>query len=721
MNTSPRSEKTDGPWESESLAAREEPQPRRFADFSLSFVTLALVAFSLTALALTLTLGAVEQRDFLVRNVLGDGPRKPLLLTLLGAALVVPTTVSLAMFARHRERAVAELSTLATVLAPLITVWVLPLLFSWQFAQDKPLYFLCLLSSFVLALRKLLTHAFERAFAVAECGTHDPHAKPSWLARLRALRVSPAAALAVVVLAAGGYAAFFGYYSVHRHHLIQTTAFDLGIYDNLLYNALIGRPFASPVLFGPGNHNYIAGHAEYAMLLFLPLYALWPGPETLLWLQAVMFGGAAIPLFFFARQLLAPLPAMLISLAYLLFAPLHGPNFYDFHWLPLAMFFHFTLYYALATRKNWLAIPVVLVLFAIREDVAVGLAVLGVFLVLTGTRVRFGVVLSAVSAAWFALNKFVIMPWAGTWWFENMYKELFADGHKSYGSVIVTLLSNPSYALTTFLRENKLTYALHMLAPLVFLPLRKPALALLLLPGCVFTLMTTGYSPAVSIAFQYTTHSIPYLFLALVLSLWLYREEPSGKAKLYAALVALCIGVLAHSHGFGAVLQQQSVTGGFGKIYFAPLTKPQAARYAALQEILKRIPREASVAAGEYMNPHISARKTAYVFRYDVKKPDYVFFSKLELGGNLRKSINDLFAKHNYGLVASAHDEFYLWKRGHVSANTNAALRALKLNVRAPKPVRPRSAPPAAAATPGAAPAAQPTLVAPAKPPAAKP
>ena len=36
--------------------------------------------------------------------------------------------------------------------------------------------------------------------------------------------------------------------------------------------------------------------------------------------------------------------AVTVAFAYLMFAPLHGPNFYDFHWMPLAVFFHFLLY-----------------------------------------------------------------------------------------------------------------------------------------------------------------------------------------------------------------------------------------------------------------------------------------------------------------------------------------------------------------------------------------
>ena len=80
------------------------------------------------------------------------------------------------------------------------------------------------------------------------------------------------------------------------------------------------------------------------------------------------------------------------------------------------------------------------------------------------------------------------------------------------------------------------------------------------------------------------------------------------------------------------------------------------------------------------MNPHISARNDAYVFRYDVGPVDYIFFSKLELNGEMRRMINEKFQKYPYGLVAFTGDEFYLFKRDFESANTSAALSRLGLS-----------------------------------------
>jgi uncharacterized membrane protein len=515
--------------------------------------------------------------------------------------------------------------------------------------------------------------------------------------------------LAVVVFGAAAYAAYMSYFTILNHHLILTTAFDLGIYDNLMFNALKGHPFHSPVLFGPGTRNYLAGHAELGMLLFIPVYALRPGTETLLIIQACVFGFAAVPLYLFAARNIPRPAAVLVSYAYLLFAPLHLPNFYDFHWLPIAIFFHFWLYYALASRRNVLLWLVLCVLFTIREDVAVGTAVLGVFLVVATDRFRTGLAMAAASAAWFVLIKFVIMPRLGSWWFDELYKGLFADGQTGYGSVVRTLLSNPAYVVSSLLTADKLIYVLHMTAALAFLPLRRPMLWLLFVPGALFTVLTTEYRPTTQIGFQYTSHWIPYLFLAVVLSLKdlgsstagfsfaaegrnaLAPLDQLGRVRFFAGCATLAVCAVCHSSAFGAVMQREKIIGGFREVRF-DMTADERARYRALRQLVDKIPRDASVAATEYMSPHVSTRRESYVPRQPLGKPDYILVSNKEVHGDPLRRLAEVFRQFPYVLVGTTSNEFYLFRLGQPNDLTNSALRGMRLPTydATPAPARPR-------------------------------
>jgi uncharacterized membrane protein len=589
----------------------------------------------------------------------------------------LPVLVAAMFIWRKRERGLAVVDTCARIAAPAALAFALPALFTWQLGQDRPIAYLILLTAFGLGLERLFRLSFSE-IATLEF--------PEWLPRVRPFstwiypRFAKIAPIVCVCLMAASYAAYTSFFTIRHHRLLQTTAFDLGIFDNLLYNTIKGNFFHSPVMFGPGKHNSLSTHAEYAMVLFAPFYALAPRAETLLVIQSVFLGGAAVPLYLFTRTLLSTWPALILSLAYLLFAPLHGPQFYDFHWLPLCVFLYFWLFYAIATQRRALSVLLVVLLFALREDIAVGLACLGIFLFITGLRVRFGIGLAVSAVVWFVIDKFVIMPWAGPWWFDTMYVDLFADGKSGYGNVVKTLISNPFYALSTVIRGPKLTYALHMLAPLVLLPLRRLPFWLLLLPGSVFTLMTTGYWPTLSIAFQYTTHWIPFVFAATAMSLFVIRRGEQGSVRLASVLGALVVTVLSHSYNFGAILQHESFTGGFGRVTFE-MSDAARDRYADMLSVARKIPSDASVAATEYLNPHVSARKESYVFRYDVGPVDYIFLSDGEVTGDLRNTLAAKFSKEPYGLFAKGKHEFFLFKRGYDSPETAGALRHLSIHV----------------------------------------
>jgi uncharacterized membrane protein len=664
------------PSEAHGLADRDAlgAAPGLVARSALSLFGLAAIGQSLVQLFQALGQAPAERLAFFARNARPEAARSALGLSLLG---FLPVLLAALFIGWKREHARALVERGVRIAAPAALAFALPALFTWQLGQERPIAYLILLTAFGLAVERLLRTSFAE-LATLEWPDALPRLQPFsvWIYPRVARRIP----LLVVCLMAAGYAGYMSFFTIRHHHLIQTTAFDLGIFDNLLFNTIKGHFFQSPVMFGPGHHNSLSTHAEYAMVLFAPFYALAPRAETLLVIQSVFLGGAAIPLYLFARTLLSATPAVILAAAYLFFAPLHGPQFYDFHWLPLCVFLYFSLFYALATHRSRLSVLLVVLLFALREDIAVGLAFLGIFLFITGLRVRFGLRLAAAAAVWFVIDKFVIMPWAGPWWFDTMYNDLFADGKSGYGNVVKTLISNPFYALSTVIRGPKLTYALHMLAPVVLLPLRRLPLWLLLLPPSVFTLMTTGYWPTLSIAFQYTTHWIPFVFAATVMSLFLIRRGEDGRVRTAAVVAALAVTVLSHSYNFGAILQRESFTGGFGHVTF-DMSDAAKARYEDLLSVVRKIPPDASVAATEYLNPHVSARKEAYVFRYDVGPVDYILLSEAEVSGDLRNTLSAKFSKEPYGLVARGKHEFFLFKRGYESPETAAALRTLSIHV----------------------------------------
>jgi hypothetical protein len=164
--------------------------------------------------------------------------------------------------------------------------------------------------------------------------------------------------------------------------------------------------------------------------------------------------------------------------------------------------------------------------------------------------------------------------------------------------------------------------------------------------------------------------------LGTVLALSLLKRADGSRVPQLAAVGTMCLALLSHSYNFGAILQRESFVGGFGQINFKH-TPEQAKRYADLVTIVRQIPPEASVAATENLNPHISARRDAYTFRYDLPVVDCILVSSQEMVGDNRRLLKDLLKKASYKLAATSGHEFYLFKRGESTPETDKAVRKL--------------------------------------------
>jgi len=586
---------------------------------------------------------------------------------LIGAAVPIPLVLLWVL--RRKQAGVRGVLRAAAIVSPLLLAWTVPSLLAYEVWYDDPLPYLIFMSAVLLGA--------ERLFRMSFAALPRRHSNKPWLSE----RTASILALSVVVLAAAGYAFFTARLSILHHKRLASTAYDLGIFDNLMYNNWRGKIFRAPVL--APDLSYLSNHAEFGSIIFSPIYALRQDATTLLAMQSVFLGAAAIPLYFFAKTQLPRLSAVLIALGYLLYAPLHGPNFYDFHWMPMAVPFWFGLFYAIATRKRWLVTLFVILLLPLREETGVMLAVLGAVLALSGFWFRLGVVFAIVGTTWFTLMKFVIMPLAGTWWFSNMYQDLIAPGEEGYRSVVRTLLVNPNYVWKTLATQTKLIYVLHLMAPLLFLPLRRPLLTLLAAPGFFFTLLTTNYQPTISIRFQYTTHWIPWVFGTSIVALKLL-ELNTGKVRRQAAFATVIVGIFVHSFVFGSILQHNTFVGGFQKLAYA-MSPEEVARYNKLLQLVARIPKTASVGATETEAPHVSNRLDAYALRISNGPPkgppaEYMLVRHGMLGSDERRNFVEALTKASYGLLDSGN-ELYLFKQGHHSSETKSALRRLGVSL----------------------------------------
>jgi len=648
------------------LIPRLRNDHRELPRLALALATLSAVGFSLVLGAQLCWFELASRNSYALSNVLGAPGRDLLLLTLSGGMLV-PVLLALSLFWRKGPPAIEQLEFAATLLAPLSLAFVLPGLFLNQVAESKPLFYLVVLSAFGLALRALVAASLRaqhtrRAVLESEARVPPVAETPK---RLSTLRMMDALPFAFVLLAATGYALYFGHYAVLHHYLIKTVDTDVGIADNLMANLLHRHSFRAPAEFGTLPTSYLSQHADYIALLFVPIYRIHPGAETLLWLQAALAGLAVVPLFLLGQRLLGQRMAIWACIAYLLLSPLHVALVYGFSWYPAFILFSFTLYYAVVSERRWLVALALPALLASTEAGPIAVFGLGLFLALARGRTRLGIGSCLAAALVFAFNTRLALKAP-----EPAQLPPLAAGLK-------TLLTNPVYFVLDLARAVKLTAALHALAPFALLPLAAFGSLPLLLPGLLFTSESKEFWPAVPVAAQFQLLWIPGCVLALLFTLHRLRTAPAQRPLFLASVVAMSIALLSHSYDFGLLLRGDALTSPSRGQHFE-YARADEKRYLDLQAVVRHIPPSASVVATTYMLSHVSSRTEVFDARRPYGKPDYVFFSTRELSGATRTALAATLSSRHYALVKHV-EEFYLFRRAAETPETGAALRALGL------------------------------------------
>jgi uncharacterized membrane protein len=553
-------------------------------------------------------------------------------------------------------------------LAPVALIGPVPIFFGWEFwYQGRELTFLTMVASFLLGLQALMRVSIE-AGPILPDRVRDRVFAPVARAfsRVRSVRWLP---FTLVVVAAAGYTIYFSIITIQAHFRLQTMGWDLGIENNLVWNAAhFNRPLFKTSVIGGPESTHIGLHETYISYLIGIFYRLSPRPETLLIMQAGLVGGASLPFYAFARRHLGAWTACLLSILLLLYAPLHGSILYDFHYLPFAPFFLWWCLWAIESRRNVMSVIAVTLTLANREDMSALLIVLGLYLLLKGERPRAGAIVAVVGAIYFVAIKLILMPHFlnGYAAYLNQYEGLLPEGDNSFGGVLKTVIANPAFTVTNMIEHDKVVYLLEIITPLAFLPWRRPVGLLCSIPGFIFTMLATRYPPLIQISFQYTAYWTSFLFIAMVANLsWFRRREldgvPGATASRRAWLVAVTAGVLITSYQFGIIFQQHTAWGGFSP-FRVGVTQADRTRHDELYSLIAKIPQDASVAASEGLVAQISSRKNAYSLRIGYQDADFILV-RTPAGGDDRNHLLDGLRTHRYGVLAQK-GEFVLFKRG---------------------------------------------------------
>src|SRR5207249_4728954 len=169
-------------------------------------------------------------------------------------------------------------------------------------------------------------------------GTSDKAARviPNKVFQALARAHRGAAVKALVGAAVAAYAAGFSALSIQRDRAFETGRFDLGNMVQAIWSTAHGHPLRITDLQGD-QISRLGAHVDPILVVFAPLWWIWPSPDLLLVVQALAVGAGALPVYWLARKHLGSARAGLgFALAYLLYPATNWLPLNEFHSVALA-------------------------------------------------------------------------------------------------------------------------------------------------------------------------------------------------------------------------------------------------------------------------------------------------------------------------------------------------------------------------------------------------
>ncbi len=420
-----------------------------------------------------------------------------------------------------------------------------------------------------------------------------------------------------LIVAAGIYtAAFISVQTVCRYLTQSTPNYDFGIFSQMFYYM---KTTLQPLVTCERDMllSHFAVHASPIYYLFLPFYALFPSPVTLMICQGVLLASGVIPLVLIAKHKgLSDKATVAFAAIYCLFPALSGGCYYDLHenkfLAPLILW----LFYFIE-KNNWFGvIGFSLLVCLVKEDAPIYIVFIALYLIISKKSPLKGVVSLCVSMAYFVTVLWLLEKYGQgvmTYRYDNF---MFGDD-KGLLSVVKNVIKNPAYVIKQVFEadidsngSSKMIFMLQMLLPLGFMPFitKKFSRYILICPMILVNLMT-DYVYQYSVFFQYTYGVIAFLMYVSVLN----YADMSAKTKRILAVFAIGASLMVNT--------QTTYTRNYLKNYIANKENHDAVRIA-----LSEIPEEASVKASTFLVASLSHHKELYDLKYTKKDrvTDYV-------------------------------------------------------------------------------------------------
>ena len=309
---------------------------------------------------------------------------------------------------------------------------------------------------------------------------------------------------------------------------------DCGEHASLFYNTIC-NPHELFLSVNPTKPMFW-DHFYPGLVVLTPLWLLWPSLKMIIALQIVCILGASLPLYWIGRQVFQEKAAALLVVVAWLMYPSTSQFIYNasygFHFGNICLPLYFVaLACWLSDRPRW-ALAMAIWAMLIKEEAAIVVGMFGLYLALFERRRAAGIALTVFAFGFFLLVTTLVIPPIKLG--DYVQLRFFSDLGNTTWQILLSPITRPRIFWGRLFEARSFYFTLTLLAPLLFYPLRRPAI---LFVGSL-TFMFDCLNPTLkSICYHYQAALLPVVFWALISSLQ-HTETRARRAVLLGVIAS---------------------------------------------------------------------------------------------------------------------------------------------------------------------------------------
>lgn len=403
-----------------------------------------------------------------------------------------------------------------------------------------------------------------------------------------------------------------------RHARFETQAFDMGIFEQLFWNAAHGRGFVDSL---QGIPHHFSLHFSPWLYVLLPGYKIFPTPYYLLLMQSVALALGAIPVYALAaRALRSSGLALFWAAQYLMLASLHGLIMYDFHTIAFVVPLLLAALYFIENKQSIPAGIFLLLSASTQEDGALAALFVALFWLWRTARAdqksssprSLSALIVVGLGIYFAVTMMYVIPSFGE-------SELLSARYGKFGDTPVEIawgiVSHPLQTLQTILTPAKASYVYFLFLSVGCMPLGAGVSFIMLIPGLLQNLLTDRESQFVQ-TLQYDAILIPGLIAAAVYGMKNFIRRWSTIQRHLVAFIFLTTLLV--------FFVRSPLSPG---LFPYRIVRARAPEEKALLQLFARIPPEKSVTAHYRFVPHLAHREKIFMLGPRPQLSDVAIFN----------------------------------------------------------------------------------------------